>query len=393
MTQSKEKATTTSIVLPEFLTDEERNAVEKCIAARQELEAYFKEREDVIELLFLLRLSKMHGVLFGPPGTGKSYLIQSFNAHFTGSVYFEWQVQKFTVPEEIFGQYSIKELENDRFVRVMDGKLPRANVAYLDELFNANSSILNALNGPMNERWFQGEAIPLETLLAATNFMPEDKVLVAFFDRFLVRVILGQINESANFEAMLKLGPYKPVCTINKDEIEMLQQKVSKIDVKAIYPGVSKIRELLRVDHLEPSDRRFKWALKLMQARALLYGREACTQDDLWILRYVLWTDPKEIAMVEGIVAKSIDPDAARIQELYAQATDIAKQIAPLDDKDPDFFKKVTEGAKKLDIVADEIAAMRQGRVMMVKAQQVAENIEKAVRDKRAKILKEKLGL
>ena len=46
----------------------------------------------------------------------------------------------------------LKGLENDLYIRQIDGYLPTAEVAFIDEIFKANSAILNALLTLLNER-------------------------------------------------------------------------------------------------------------------------------------------------------------------------------------------------------------------------------------------------
>ena len=64
-------------------------------------------------------------------------------------------------------------LENDEYVRKIDGYLPTAEVAFIDEIFKANSAILNALLTLLNERLFDNGnklfAVPLLCLVSAVH--------------------------------------------------------------------------------------------------------------------------------------------------------------------------------------------------------------------------------
>ena len=66
---------------------------------------------------------------------------------------------------------------------VTTGMLPEAEFAFLDELFNANSAILNNLLTVLNERVYRRGAethrLPLVSLFAASNHLPEDAIAAA----------------------------------------------------------------------------------------------------------------------------------------------------------------------------------------------------------------------
>ena len=78
-------------------------------------------------------------------------------------------------PQELFGPLSMKGLENDEYVRQIDGYLPTAEVAFIDEIFKANSAILNALLTLLNERLFdngnQRFSVPLLCLVSTLRFL------------------------------------------------------------------------------------------------------------------------------------------------------------------------------------------------------------------------------
>jgi len=91
-------------------------------------------------------------------------------------------------------------LENDEYVRQTEGYLPTAEVAFVDEIFKANSAILNALLTLLNERLFdngnQRLEAPLMCLIGASNELPESEELDALYDRFLLRRSVAQVSNS-----------------------------------------------------------------------------------------------------------------------------------------------------------------------------------------------------
>ncbi len=139
------------------------------------LRAGLVERDEPLRLALLAALSGEHFLLVGPPGTAKSTLARRLHLAFRGR-YFERLLTRFTVPEELFGPLSLRGLERDVYERLTDGYLPTASIAFLDEIFKANSAILNALLGILNERVMdQGprrDAVPLVCLIGASNELP-----------------------------------------------------------------------------------------------------------------------------------------------------------------------------------------------------------------------------
>lgn len=99
-----------------------------------EMKAMFLERDEIIDDMFLALIAGHHVLLLGPPGTGKSFLTNEFTKRIDNSRIFEWLLNRTSDPSEILGPISIKNMERDKFVRILDNKIGDCEVAFLDEI-------------------------------------------------------------------------------------------------------------------------------------------------------------------------------------------------------------------------------------------------------------------
>src|SRR5437667_3023599 len=154
------------------------------------LKRRFVGRDEVIDLVALAVVAGEHLFLYGPPGTAKSMLIRQFASAVQGR-YFEYMLTRFSEPNEIFGPIDLVRLREGTVATVTTGMLPEAEFVFLDELFNANSAILNNLLTVLHERIYRRGAethkLPILSLFSASNHLPEDESLKALYDRFLLR--------------------------------------------------------------------------------------------------------------------------------------------------------------------------------------------------------------
>jgi MoxR-like ATPase len=366
---------------------------EKLKTIREELRQNFIERADLIDGALAALLSSHHVLIIGPPGTAKSMLADEICRRIEGANYFQWLLTRFTTPEEIFGAVSLKALEQDDYRRVTTRKLPEAHIAFLDEIFKANSSILNAILTLINERFFHNGRelvrVPLLTLFGASNELPEEDELTALYDRFLVRFVVNYISEDFRFLRMLEAQTQTERTTLAFVELEELQAQVRDIPVPPhVYRGITDIRRELNKKNIQASDRRYRQALSLLQAHAYLEGQKEVAENDLFFLEHVLWRDPGEHEQVRNTIRELLLGYEQQIAELLYESREIRDStLRPWETSDERARALVEFHTKLRNILAkvDQI---------MEKAKRLGRPLDRvgSVRDEIEKIQRQMLG-
>ena len=103
------------------------------------------EREVLVELAVLGAVAQEHLLIIGPPGTAKSQAVRRISA-LLGGDYFEYLLGRFTEPAEIFGPVDLRKLQDGVVETSTAGMLPEAEIAFLDEIFQGSTAILNTLD-------------------------------------------------------------------------------------------------------------------------------------------------------------------------------------------------------------------------------------------------------
>jgi MoxR-like ATPase len=338
------------------------NTRQKFGELRTELSTIIRERDEVILGLLVALLSRSHIFLVGPPGTAKSLLIRLLNEAVDGAKFFDWLMTKTTTDNEIFGPPKFSALKQDRHERNTSGKLPEAHFAFLDEIWKSSSSIANTLLTAINERIFHNNGapmkIPLETLMAASNELPEKETLAAMWDRFLLRYSIGYLEEDGDFQHVLEMGKAQVKTRLTLDEIHEAQAEVDGVDIpSAVLEAVISIRRDLRAEGIQPSDRRYRAAMGAVRAMAWLGGRTKAIADDLAILSSALWDEPEHIPVVERVVISTANPWQRQADELYDAIMSAWKAVEDAEEKDRVML--AAEATAKINKAREELAKLK----------------------------------
>lgn len=306
------------------------------LAVEKHLNRQIVEREEEIRGLLLSLLAKQHALLLGSPGTGKSLLVSLLTKSVTDCDLFEILMTRFTKPEEVFGPPSLPDLKAGKYAFIKEGTIRESQIAFLDEIFKANSAILNSLLKIVNERiFFNGncgaEKVPLMSLIGASNELPQGEDLSALFDRFMCKYLVKPIQDRDHQRQMLgsqpSVGP-----TIYLSSLESLQALVPKIELGNYLEQHLNLLAKLKEHGFDISDRKARESLSLLKANAVLAGREHVILEDARILAHVYWQEPEQVKKLKSLIWEFINPLDKYALEQYDAATEIfQKAINPAD--------------------------------------------------------------
>jgi len=262
----------------------------RLLAVESALNQYVIGHENMVKALMAATVAGEHMVVIGPPGTAKSYTIRLLSKLLNARFY-TYLLTRFTSYDELFGTVNILELSKGQYVRNWSA-IVSSEFVFLDEIFKANSAILNALLSLLQERIIydpmSGQAIEtkLWTAVGASNEVPEDPELQALYDRFSVKVFINYLDNDAQLLSALQArwlsaNNLTAVTTIN--DVRILNEYAMKLfiakvkDLGEIYKlyhlNVTPLVKGLRSKGVIVSDRTIIEKLpKLFSAYLALYG-------------------------------------------------------------------------------------------------------------------------
>jgi MoxR-like ATPase len=284
------------------------------------------EKEEALRFSLLSALAGESIFLLGPPGVAKSLIARKLKFAFSGGSSFEYLMNKFSTPDEIFGPVSIKKLKDeDKYERLTDKYLPGASIVFLDEIWKAGPSIQNALLTVLNEKIYRnGEQeirVNIKGIIAASNELPAyGEGLEALWDRFLLRYIITEIRSSGNFVEMISDTSDLYADTLS-DEEKISEAELalwtSEIDAVELPPEVINTIQLIkyRTEQYDAStdgtpfrvyDRRWKKIVRLLRTSAYLNERRKVDLMDCFLIAHCLWNLPEQLEIAQQIVAETV---------------------------------------------------------------------------------------
>jgi MoxR-like ATPase len=321
---------------------------------------YNVEREDEIELLGVALAGGIDALFLGDAGVGKTWMIELqlrtlLNAgKALGSMdLFNTLMFKEMSANDVLGPPNIDALKRGVIERMIEGYLPTARIAYLDEFFKSSPTVINALLDAMANRVIKvgGKLISLKQLLviyASSNELPDREDLYAARDRWGITKFVKPVRTSEGRKQVMEIqdtyqaggstidmtdAPF-----IELDDVATIRAEVNAVLIPdPVREALADAQEMWeQAGHL-PSQRRMGQILRAAKARAWTRGRGEVTTDDLVIAQHMAWNHPDHADSARKIImefANQFTKRASRMREalepITTELSECRKEISDL---------------------------------------------------------------
>lgn len=311
----------------------------------------FIQRQELVEAFVTGLVAGEHSFVLGPPGTAKT-AVASQLADGIGGKFWRILMNQDTTRDAILGTIDPIALQEGRWERKWSGAAT-CHLGIFDEIWKSSGQNANILLDLAEERKVrEGDierCVPLLSILAMSNEIPDDSERQAIYDRFLIRLTVGYIKDVSNFVAMLTsdAGTVTIDQAATTDELKLM---AAAAELWALHPPQSLmdvIKDLWRATGVNGksltgdkakskaksvtcSDRRWRKTLKLSCAYALLQGEEPAGVHAK-VAAWTLWNHPDEEKDIRKLVMSKTDPFAGDLLEIQAKLAALKEQAETID--------------------------------------------------------------
>ena len=266
-------------------------ARERLIQVYNKLNELIIGHEEINKLILVTLIANENAVLISPPGCAKTYTFEILSKLLNARFY-KYLLTRFTTDIELFGVYDIKLLvEQGKLVRKWS-KIIEADIIFLDEIFKANSAILNSLLSLLQERIlydpYTGQSLKVKALsiFGASNEVPTEEELQALYDRFVVRIFFKYLESDdlilralearwLNNSEIEPLANIEDVKVLHEFAMTIIRSEIKGLDkfIKVYHTSAIPFIKSLRSKGIVVSDRTIIEKLpKLIASACALFG-------------------------------------------------------------------------------------------------------------------------
>lgn len=274
-------------------------AIKKINEISDELQNELQAYDDLVNLMINCLIASESLVFFAPPGFGFSMFVKRFVDRFCLTD-FHYTLFDATSAAELFDAFPLPAGQSSE-ENLLNRNLISADVAFLDEVFKCNSSVLNALIGVLSEHGLFYSGIKYLSRLRSVFFKSSacevPALSKAFFDRIAVRyfvspthfknVVMAELDEQMVFgPGMHRTSDRSSVSRVAINEVENVAALVRSVRFDKVRPQLVAFANEAFSQGDGFSLRKMRQISKLAAIATLRRSSLDCQPEDLWCLAY-----------------------------------------------------------------------------------------------------------
>ena len=206
--------------------------------------------------------------------------------------------------------------------RVKKGTVRGCSIAFADEVFKANSAALNVLLPIINEREWDGESLPMEFFVGASNELPDGyrqgkngKPVVtsgddlgALWDRFTLRYFVNPVRSELNLHDIvfgIAGSGHSPKATISENSMNVLRSELeSRCKDTRLWDKFLEAKAELSVAGMDMSTRRTVWVWRMIHSFSIVDCQANASAMSMRCLAHSSWVTEDQIQEAREVISE-----------------------------------------------------------------------------------------